>query len=65
MTHNPGDHLLECAEFWTREPGVPDELRADPYRWRLLLASPDLAADILVRRAALLEARREWLAEQR
>lgn len=65
MAYNPGDHLLECAEFWAREPGVPDELRADPYRWRHLLAPPDVAVDILERRAALLEARRAWLAANR
>jgi hypothetical protein len=37
---HPGDHLLEAAEYWANEPGVPASLREDPYRWRDLLAPP-------------------------
>ena len=56
-----GDDLLECNEFWRREPDVPVGLRTDPLRWRDLLAPPDLAAKMRAERLGLLEARRAWL----
>ena len=64
MAGHSGDDLLQSSEFWKHEPGVPDDLRTDPYHWRDLLAPPDVAADIRAKRAALLDARRAWLIEQ-
>lgn len=61
LKYFPGDYLLEAGEFWENEPGVPATLRQDPDRWVHLMAPPDIARDILARRAKLLDRRRRWL----
>ena len=61
LAGHPGDHLLEATEFWASEPDVPADLRRDPYRWRDVLAPPDVAEQTRAKRTDLLERRMVWL----
>lgn len=68
MRNHQGDDLLETAECWEREPGVPDELRDSKRRWLRIVpvdnpSARKYAGEMDKRWTDILEGRRAWLAE--